>query len=65
MKEISEQVLSLDNFDYPETLAMRIESVAEDMHRKGWFFTHSSTDELMENVVLFFERDCITMENEK
>ena len=55
----------MDNFDYPETLAMRIESVAEDMHKKGWFFTHSATDELMENIVLFFERDYETMENEK
>jgi len=65
LKEISERVLSLDNFDYPETLAMRIENVAEDMHKKGWFFTHSATDELMENIVLFFERDYETMENEK
>jgi len=36
---------------------MRIENIAEDMHNQGWFFTHSSTDELMENIVLFFERD--------
>jgi len=57
LREISERVLSLDNFDYPETLAMRIENIAEDMHNQGWFFTHSSTDELMENIVLFFERD--------
>jgi len=47
----------LNNFDYPETLAMRIENIAEEMHKKGWFFTHSATDELMENIVLFFERD--------
>jgi hypothetical protein len=57
MKEISEKILPLSNFDYPETLAMRIESAAEDMYKKGWFFTHSSADELMENIVLFFERD--------
>lgn len=57
MKEIFEKVLLLDNFDYPETLAVRIESEAEKMRREGWFFTHSSTDELMENIVLFFERD--------
>jgi hypothetical protein len=57
LREIFELVISLNNFDYPETLAMRIENVAEDMHKKGWFFTHSSTDELMENIVLFFERD--------
>jgi len=57
VKEIFEKVLLLDNFDYPETLAVRIESEAEKMRREGWFFTHSSTDELMENIVLFFERD--------
>jgi len=57
LKEIAEKVISLNNFEYPETLAMQIENMAEDMHKKGWFFTHSSTDELMENIVLFFERD--------
>jgi len=57
LREISEQVISLNNFEYPETLAMRIENLAEDMHKKGWFFTHSSADELMENIVLFFERE--------
>jgi len=57
LREISERVISLNNFDYPETLAMRIENVAEDMHKKGWFFSHSSADELMENIVLFFERE--------
>ena len=57
MKEIFERILPLNNFDYPETLAMQIERAAEDMHKKGWFFTHSSADELMENLVLFFERE--------
>lgn len=57
MKEIAEKIISLNGFEYPETLAMRIENVAEDMHKKGWFFTHSSADELMENIVLFFERE--------
>jgi hypothetical protein len=57
MKEISEKILPLDNFDYPETLAMRIENEAEKMHSDGWFFTHSLTDALMENIVLFFERE--------
>ena len=57
MKEISEKILPLNNLDYPETLAVRIESEAEKMHKDGWFFTHSSTDELMENIVLFFERE--------
>jgi len=65
LKEISERVIFLNNFDYPETLAMRIENVAEDMYKKGWFFTHSSVDELMENIVLFFERDYEIMENGK
>ncbi len=59
MLEISEKILPLNNFDYPETLAVRIESEAEKMRKEGWFFTHSSTDELMENIVLFFERDKI------
>ncbi|MCL2281953.1 MAG: hypothetical protein FWC26_01385 [Fibromonadales bacterium] len=57
MKEISERILALDNFDYPETLAFRIESEAEKMSNEGWFFTHSSVDELMENLVLFFEKE--------
>jgi hypothetical protein len=57
MREIAERVLPLNNLDYPETLAMRVESEAENMYKKGWFFTHSATDELMENLVLFFERE--------
>jgi len=57
MKEISEKILSLSNFDYPETLAAQIESETEKMHKNGWFFSHSATDELMENIVLFFERE--------
>jgi len=57
LKEISEKILPLNNLDYPETLAVRIESEAEKMYGDGWFFTHSSTDELMENIVLFFERE--------
>jgi hypothetical protein len=56
MVEISERILPLNNFEYPETLALRIENEAEKMYKEGWFFTHSSTDELMENIVLFFER---------
>jgi len=59
MKEIAERVLSLNNFDYPETLAANIESEAERMQAKGWFFSHSATDELMENIVLFFEKDVL------
>jgi regulator of sirC expression with transglutaminase-like and TPR domain len=57
LKKILEKILPLNNFDYPETLAVRIESEAEKMYTDGWFFTHSSTDELMENIVLFFERE--------
>ena len=57
MKEIAEKILPLNNFDFPETLAMRIETEAENMQKSGWFFSHSSTDELMENIVLFFERE--------
>jgi hypothetical protein len=57
VREIAERVLTLNNFDYPETLALRIESEAENMRKEGWFYTHSSTDELMENIVLFFERE--------
>lgn len=57
MKQIAERVLPLNNLEYPETLAARIEGEAEKMYADGWFFTHSSTDELMENIVLFFERD--------
>jgi len=60
VKEISERIMSLDNFDYPETLAANIENEAEKMHKEGWFFTHSATDELMENIVLFFEREVTT-----
>jgi hypothetical protein len=57
LKKIFEKILPLNNFDYPETLAMRIEEEAEKMKKEGWFFSHSATDELMENIVLFFERD--------
>jgi len=57
LRVVSEKILPLNNLDYPETLAARIESEAEKMYNDGWFFTHSSTDELMENMVLFFEKE--------
>jgi len=57
LRVVSERILSLDNFDHPEILAARIEKEAEKMHEAGWFFTHSATDELMENIVLFFEKE--------
>jgi hypothetical protein len=57
VREIAERVLVLNNFDYPETLAARIESETEKMYKEGWFYTHCSADELMESLVLFFERE--------
>jgi hypothetical protein len=54
--ESLERAIPLDGLRYPTALAARIEHEAESLHKQGWFFVESFTDEMMENLVLFFER---------
>ena len=57
MKETLERIIPLEGMRYPGKLARRIEHEAESLYGQGWFFTGSLTDELMENLTLFFERE--------
>ena len=57
MRECMERIIPLEGLRYPEKLARQVETEAESLHAQGWFFAGSMTDELMENLTLFFERD--------
>jgi len=57
MKESMERIILLEGLRYPEKLARRVEHEAETLFSQGWFFAGSMTDELMETLTLFFERD--------
>lgn len=52
-----ERMIPLEGLRYPEKLARRVEHEAETLFSQGWFFAGSMTDELMETLTLFFERD--------
>lgn len=57
MKQREYAILPLDPNWKPEVVAKKIEAEAEAWWNKGWVFVEASTDALMENVVLKFERD--------
>ena len=57
MKEWMEKLVPLKGLKNPDALADKIESVAEVASHEGWYFVSSATDEWMETVTLFFERD--------
>lgn len=56
LREITERRIEIFNKD-PEELGEEIHTVAEKMHRMGWFFVESRTDALLEAIYLFFERE--------
>lgn len=41
----------------PEKVAVRIERTAEETCKDGWYFVSALTDEWMDSVTLFFEKD--------
>jgi hypothetical protein len=41
----------------PETMAIQIEKEVASWWDKGWVFVKADTDQLMESVLLHFERD--------
>jgi hypothetical protein len=57
MKQWQEKVIHLHSLKNPDALVQEMDSVAESLHRDGWYFVSSATDELMETVTLFFEKD--------
>lgn len=56
MKELTERRIRIFEKD-PDDLGEEIFFETEKMHQKGWFFTDSKTDALLEYIYLFFERD--------
>ena len=57
MKEWMEKLVPLQGLKHPDALVARIEREAEEASQKGWYFVSSATDEWMETLTLFFERD--------
>jgi hypothetical protein len=57
MKEFTEKCIHLENLENPVKSARQITQITEQMHEEGWYFVVSHTDELMETITLFFERD--------
>ncbi len=41
----------------PAEILNRIEKLAGQMAKAGWHYTHCQVDALLENLVLFFEKD--------
>ncbi len=59
MRETSERHFHLRSEWSSQDTIDALEREAERMHRNGWRYTGSHVDQLMENVVLCFERDVI------
>ena len=57
MKEFTEKRIPMSRWEDPDVIVGKIEDVGKEMHKQGWFFTYSQADELLESIVLFFERD--------
>lgn len=58
LKVFSEKSIKV-NWEEESTseILARIDKIAGQKYREGWFFTHSQADALLENLVLFFERE--------
>lgn len=58
MKQTAERVIPLHGLLRVDPgLPDRIERTAQEMADQGWFFVSSCTDEQMEALTLFFEKD--------
>ena len=58
MKEVAERTIAIRVYEQDEaSIAAKLEAVAEEMAKDGWFFLESKCDAVMENVTLFFERE--------
>ncbi len=57
MKEYTEKIITLPYNGDPDMVIEEIDKEAKVMYDEGWFFIESKTDELINNITLFFERD--------
>ncbi len=52
-----EKRVPLDGLRDPEKVALRIERVTEETCRDGWYFVSAITDDWVDSVTLFFEKE--------
>ncbi|MGL1933869.1 MAG: hypothetical protein OCD01_02555 [Fibrobacterales bacterium] len=57
MKEYKEQIIPLPYDGDPDLIVEVIDTAAQKLYNEGWYFIESRTDELVNNITLFFERD--------
>ena len=57
MKQVMEKIIPLKGLKNADAISREIERAAEQAHQQGWFFVSSATDEWVESVTLFFERE--------
>ena len=57
MKEYTEKIISIPYDGDSDMVIEQIDKEAKEMYDEGWFFIESKTDQLINNITLFFERD--------
>jgi hypothetical protein len=57
MREVTERVIVLDWEHSGAAWADRLEYEARKMAAEGWYYLECRPDQMLETVVLFFERD--------
>ena len=57
MKELKEIKVEIGFDRKPTAIADEIERWSQKLGGDGWAYTHNKTDELMRNVILYFERE--------
>jgi hypothetical protein len=57
MREYKEVFIDISPPKAPEDIADEVESIAQRLHKDGWFYIESRSDSLLQSLWLFFERD--------
>ncbi len=57
MKQVMEKIVPLKGLKDPTVVVQEMERIAQVASKDGWYFVSSATDEWVESVTLFFERD--------
>ena len=55
-KKYKEVFISLGLESSSESMILEIEKIAKKLHKEGWFFVESKTDEQLSKICLFFEK---------
>ncbi len=57
MKQFLEKEIKIGFTRSPENMINEIERICEQMNQEGWSFIRSVTDQILEKVTLFFEKE--------